>query len=252
MKNWLLSCLLGCTITLVSKAQISLVPAEMAKHLPSASAVVKDSSGRRHHYDDWTYLMATGRYNLSTNGKIKEDETYPEYLLYSKFDAEGNPVVTEAMKRHRPAESEQFHAGDVFKPFNEKDITGQRFDLRKPTGKVYVINFWFINCEPCRNEMFTLNKLVEQYKDNKDVVFIAIGLDRASDIKDFLKKTPFNYHIIDYARSLAESYGVHLYPTHVVVNKEGKVVYSCVAAPAANPYWIIKTVDEALQSLVTQ
>jgi thiol-disulfide isomerase/thioredoxin len=95
------------------------------------------------------------------------------------------------MKRRKPAESEQFHLGDDFKPFNERDINNENLTLKKMKGKVFVINFWFIGCPPCCKEIPELNTLVDHYKDNKDVVFIAICLDQADAIGSFIKVIPF-------------------------------------------------------------
>jgi thiol-disulfide isomerase/thioredoxin len=230
----------------ICHAQISLVSPAMAKILPGEWAVVRDSTGHQYTYDEWTRLMASGRYNLRGAGHKKPGDEHQEYLIYSMYTPDGHRIITEAMKKRKPAESEQFHAGDVFKPFNERDINGQKFDLKKDKGKVYVINFWFINCPPCRAEIPDLNDIVEKYKDNKDVVFIAICLDDADRINTFLKLYPFNYHIIDNGRYIAEKYGVHLYPTNLVVNREGKVAYSSVSNQSSNQYWISKTIDEAL------
>ncbi|RKR85618.1 thiol-disulfide isomerase/thioredoxin [Mucilaginibacter gracilis] len=233
------------------------------------NTVVKDTAGKQYGYQEWSAMMRTGKYIIKQAGIKKGTDGKPEYVLVPLFDANGQPIdrKTKTQVRYitaprpqstdpskpnfvepaKPNESTQFHPGDIFKPFNEKDIYGEKFDLKKMKGKVLVINFWFIGCPPCRAEIPDLNKLVEHYKDNKDVVFLAVCLDEKYDIKEFIKTTPFNYHIIDDGRFVAEKYGVKLYPTNVVVNKDGKVVFSSVSFQYANPYWLTKTIDEALQ-----
>ncbi len=246
MKKLTLFLLLLIAGRFATHAQISLVSPAMAKILPGEWAVVRDSTGHQYTYDEWTRMMASGQFNLRGAGRKHPGDEHQEYLIYSMFTPDGHRIITESMKKRKPAESEQFHTGDVFKPFNERDITGQKFDLKKDKGKVYVINFWFINCPPCRAEIPDLNDIVEKYKDNKDVVFIAICLDDSERIKTFLKLFPFNYHIIEDGRYIAGRYGVHLYPTNLVVNREGKVAYSSVSNQSSNEYWISKTIDEAL------
>jgi thiol-disulfide isomerase/thioredoxin len=250
MKKLVLISALTFMVAHFAVAQISLVPASMAKILPGEWAVVKDSSGHQYTYDEWTRMMASRRYNLKGAGRKNPTDEHQEYLIYSLYDANGQRVITEAMKQRKPAESLQFHVGDAFKPFNDKDINGEKFDLKKMAGKVFVINFWFVGCPPCRAEIPDLNGIVEHYKDNKDVVFIAVCLDDADRIRQYIAINPFYYHIIDNGRYISEKYGVHLYPTNLVVNKEGRVAFSSVSNQSSNAYWITKTIDEALQEQV--
>jgi len=251
MKKLLLIIGLLAGFNQVSHAQISLVPPAMAKILPGEWAVVRDSTGHQYTYDEWTRMIANRKYNLKGAGRRHPTDEHQEYLIYPLVTADGRHIVTEAMTLRRPKESDQFHAGDVFKPFKEKDIDGEKFDMKKMAGKVWVINFWFIGCPPCRAEIPDLNSVADHYKDNKDVVFIAFCLDESSAIRNFLKYIPYNYHIVDDCKYISERYGVHLYPTNVIVNREGKVVYSSVGGVASNPYWMTKTIDEALQAQPT-
>jgi thiol-disulfide isomerase/thioredoxin len=232
-----------------SYAQVRIPPVSsghLPDNLPDETAVVKDSTGKRYDYETWTSMMATHRFSIRANGRKKQGDKYPEYLLYPLFDMDGHRIYTAAMKRTRPKESEQFHVGDVFKGFNEKAIDGMKFNLKKDLGKVYVINFWFIGCPPCREEIPDLNDIVEQYKNNKDVIFISICLDREEAIRDYMKINPLNYHIVDDGRSIASKYDLHTYPTNLVVGRDGKIIYSSVGGSASNPYWISKTIGEAV------
>ena len=44
-------------------------------------------------------------------------------------------------------------------------------------------------------------------------------------LKTFLKKNRFKYHVVPSASRITESYGVSGFPTHIVVNREGEMVY---------------------------
>jgi len=56
--------------------------------------------------------------------------------------------------------------------FSVKDMDGKSFELSELKGKVVVINFWFVNCKPCVDEMPGLNKIVEKFKNNQNVIFL--------------------------------------------------------------------------------
>src|SRR5690242_5334892 len=116
MKKILLILWLSTGVSFLSYAQISLVPASLAKHLPDETAVVKDSTGKQYSYDSWTALIASRRYSIKPNGRKNQGDKYPEFLLYPLYTADGQRIITEGMKQHKPAESEQFKTGDIFKP----------------------------------------------------------------------------------------------------------------------------------------
>jgi peroxiredoxin len=109
------------------------------------------------------------------------------------------------------------------KAFKAESLDGKPYDLSTLRGKVVVVNFWFIGCAPCRVEMPGLNQLVAEFKD-KDVVFLALALDSADDLRKFLKTTAFNYTVIADAEGISRSYEVSAFPTHVVIDKKGQIM----------------------------
>jgi peroxiredoxin len=130
--------------------------------------------------------------------------------------------------------------------FKTRDINGNKIDLKALEGKIVVLNFWFVNCSPCRMEIPDLNKMVDSFKTNNKIVFIAIALDDRSILKSFLEKTPFNYNIIDGGKFIADKYGIRSYPTHVVIDTEGKVYFHTSGLSTNTVYWLSKTIKELL------
>ena len=109
-------------------------------------------------------------------------------------------------------------------PFSVRDLENNSFALEELRGKTVVLNFWFVQCRPCVQEMPELNELVQEYQDKK-VVFLAFALNGNAELEQFLKKKDFNYQIIPDARVVAEQYSVEGFPTHIIIDKAGKVVY---------------------------
>ncbi len=93
--------------------------------------------------------------------------------------------------------------------------------------------------------------MVASFKDNKDVIFIGIALDGKYELQEFLKAFPFDYNIIDNGRNLAASYRVNSFPTHVVIDRDGKIKFHTAGLARNTVYWIKKSVDEALAKPVT-
>jgi peroxiredoxin len=108
--------------------------------------------------------------------------------------------------------------------FDVKDLNENTFELGALKGKVVVLNFWFVECKPCVSEIPELNELVQDFQ-KQEVVFIALGLNKAEQMKKFLKKTPFKYHVVPDAIEVATKFGVDGFPTSVVIDQNGVVRY---------------------------
>lgn len=107
-------------------------------------------------------------------------------------------------------------------PFELQNISGETVKNDDLSGKYVVVNFWFVGCKPCIQEMPMLNKLVQKYT-KKGVLFIAPSLDSKSSVTKMLQKRAFEYQILTDAESLAKDMGLSSYPTHLIIDKEGNI-----------------------------
>ena len=281
MKRYFLLLMLATAISAGAQAQTQVTrvrpgAAATAPKMADEHSIVKDSSGKVLPYEEWHNLLITGNYGLRSIGA---DPTYTLFKLSPKQKEERDkrvaalreeqapakpavsdplaPIVTpssapaptqEEMMAQLPPprESGFFVNGEKPKSFRAYDIAGKRVELKDLAGKVVVLNFWFIGCPPCRAEIPELNKIAAQYADDHNVVFVAIGLDPRADIKDFIKQMPYNYRLIANGSESAGIYGVHLYPTNVVIDKGGIVRFNASGYGSNTPYWIKKTISESL------
>ncbi|MFT3743097.1 MAG: TlpA disulfide reductase family protein [Pyrinomonadaceae bacterium] len=117
--------------------------------------------------------------------------------------------------------------------FVESTMDGTRVDIEKLRGKVVVLNLWFINCPNCIEEIKLLNALVDEYKGNSDVVFLAPAASKKAELQKFLAKNPFKYQVIpDAAITILSKFGKPdkdgnlsvPFPMHFVLDREGKIV----------------------------
>ena len=210
------------------------------------NAVVKDDSGVLLPYPIWQKMLQDGNYNLQRGTEAGT------YVLH-KLNTGEKTILAEkrrelAAKLPKPRPADAFIEGKTFKGEKFTAINGNKFDLRKPDGKVYVLNFWFINCPPCKREIPELNELVAKYRENKDVVFIAIALDAERDLVDFLKNMPFDYQVVDDGRYYATKYDVKSYPTHLVIGKDGLIKFSTMGLAPNTVFWIDKSITEQFKA----
>ncbi|KRD12972.1 redoxin [Flavobacterium sp. Root901] len=114
--------------------------------------------------------------------------------------------------------------GTVFPPFSFKDLDGNLVTNESMKGKIIVIKCWYIHCTPCIREFPQVNKLTDEYKDRKDIVFISLAEDSSDQLKAFLARKPLSYSVIpDMKAYMNESLQLNSFPTHFILNKEGLI-----------------------------
>ena len=107
---------------------------------------------------------------------------------------------------------------------------GKTVNTQEWQGKVLVVNFWASWCPPCVEEMPALDKLQQEFLQ-QNVLFVGIGIDSPSNIREFLSKTPVSYPIViggldgsNLSKQLGNSQGA--LPYTIIINAKGKASYS--------------------------
>ena len=126
------------------------------------------------------------------------------------------------------------------------DLSGKPVALSSLRGKVLVLNFWYVACEPCQTEMPALEKtyLAEQANG-----FEIIGIDTAdssSDIITFTKRLGVTYPILrDTDLSAVDAYGVTGTPTSYLIDQRG-VIRDRILGPV-NQSSLAKEIDSLVK-----
>lgn len=98
--------------------------------------------------------------------------------------------------------------------------------LSEYKNKVVLVEFWISFCGYCIAAVPKLNFLEEKYK-NKDFKLVAINANDTKDIvQKFAKNNQAKFQILYGGKASAESYGADGFPTVVLIDKTGKVIYS--------------------------
>jgi thiol-disulfide isomerase/thioredoxin len=173
----------------------------------------------------------------------KKDNT--EFVIYRISDEEYEKAI-ETMPK--PKESNFFRTGGRFSHFKTTDIDGNIINTKSLTGKIIVLNFWFIDCQPCRMEMPELSKLADTYKSDSSIVFLAIALDKKYEIEQFLKSFRFGYTIIDNGRFITDQFRINSYPTNVIVDQNGKVYFHSTGLSTSTVHWLKRSIEQLKNS----
>jgi len=106
------------------------------------------------------------------------------------------------------------------------DLTDQPQALQRYRGRPLLVNFWATWCAPCVKEMPALDALASRFPG---VQFIGIGIDTATNMRDFAAKVPVAYPLLvagyegtDILRALGNSAGG--LPFTVLFDANGKRV----------------------------
>ncbi|MBX7169911.1 MAG: redoxin domain-containing protein [Pyrinomonadaceae bacterium] len=112
--------------------------------------------------------------------------------------------------------------------FNLQTIEGKPFSSEELKGKVAVINFWGTWCAPCVAEMPDFQKLVDKYKNDKDVVILTMDSnDELADVKKFMVDKKYNFPVLigdTYTGNIMFNSSI-AFPTTLFVGKTGKIEF---------------------------
>ena len=107
------------------------------------------------------------------------------------------------------------------------DLEGKAIDLKAMKGRVLVVNFWATWCEPCRDEMPSLERLRGKLAGKPfDVITVNFG-ESAERVAQFLGKEKVTLPVmLDTQKETAKDWGVGGLPMTFLVDATGRVRYS--------------------------
>ena len=112
--------------------------------------------------------------------------------------------------------------------FTGATLKGKEVSLVHLKGKIVVINFWFVGCPPCEEEMPLLNKLKDQYKGNSDIVFLSFATTSKEKVQQYMLKQQFKYETVPGAGEIANNYNVSAFPSNFIIDKQGIVRFTSI------------------------
>lgn len=177
------------------------------------------------------------------------------YLVAAVVVATGLTLI--ALSGHRGAritvnsgESEApVAAGSQAANFTLEKLDGTTVSLASLRGKVVFLNVWATWCEPCREEMPSMETLYDDFKNNKDFVMLAASQDtkgRAA-VAPYVAKNGYRFTILlDPENKISETYDVSGVPETFIIDRKGQIVAHHMGAFD----WSRPDVRDALQQLL--
>jgi thiol-disulfide isomerase/thioredoxin len=132
-------------------------------------------------------------------------------------------------------------------PIELRTLDGRPLVLAALRGKVVVVNFWATWCEPCVDEMPSMQRLYERLAGEPFEIFAVNFQESEPRIRAFLGKVPVTFSILrDTDGSVVREWKVRIFPSSFVVDAEGALRYVLVGAID----WSNPEVEKTLRSLL--
>jgi peroxiredoxin len=110
--------------------------------------------------------------------------------------------------------------------FAVPDLAGQAVRLSGLRGRVVLLNLWTTWCPPCREEMPSMERLYQRFKD-RGFVLLAASQDEggAAVVEPFVRQLGLTFPVlIDPEHQIGDRYQVWGYPESFLIDREGRVV----------------------------
>jgi peroxiredoxin len=133
--------------------------------------------------------------------------------------------------------------GDVAPSFALTTDSGLRITPASFGGRVLVLNFWATWCEPCVEEVPSLNQFQRATRD-AGVVVLGVSVDKNEKLyKKFVTRFNVTFQTSrDPESNVSASYGTFKIPETYIIDKSGKVVQKIIGARNWNDPEIINYV----------
>ena len=115
-------------------------------------------------------------------------------------------------------------SGGKTPPLKLADAKGHELNLAQYRGRTVVVNFWATWCEPCREEMPSLERLRTRMGE-KRIEVLAVNVGEAPErVARFTREVPVSFPIVfDREGTTAKAWKVRGYPTSFVVGPDGRI-----------------------------
>ncbi len=146
-------------------------------------------------------------------------------LLITCCPAAGQAAPLKVADPYAALEVQRPHVRLPAPDFTLPSLDGRRVSLADFRGKVVLLNFWATWCQPCREEMPSLQALWESYRD-RSFAILAVAADRGSlrPVKKFADRHGLDFPVLlDADGRVRGRYEVYALPMSYLIGRDGRI-----------------------------
>jgi peroxiredoxin len=114
-------------------------------------------------------------------------------------------------------------------PLELRDTAGKVHRLADYRGQVVLVNFWATWCEPCRDEMPSMQKLRERLAGKPFAILAVNHGESAAQVDAFLKKLPLEFTVLlDPFNEVTRVWKPRILPASYLIGRDGRLRYTVV------------------------
>ena len=145
------------------------------------------------------------------------DDGLGEYVLHTYDEVTASPAKSNAARNASAKEPFEFTLRRV--------PDGSSLPLANEKGKILVVNFWATWCGPCRALEPVFDRVAMDFQQNHGVLFLAADCDEDETLVPPYVKEVKPQTTVVFADGLDRLFAVNSFPTVVIIDREGKIVY---------------------------
>ncbi|MBI5183045.1 MAG: TlpA family protein disulfide reductase [Nitrospinae bacterium] len=114
--------------------------------------------------------------------------------------------------------------------FTLPDIKENNVTLSELRGKVVFLNFWATWCVVCREDLPSMERLYQRFKDD-DFEMLTINIDKSgrSGVESYMKELGLTFPVlIDSGGKVSRMYQITGVPETFIIGKNGEIVYKAI------------------------
>jgi thiol-disulfide isomerase/thioredoxin len=187
------------------------------------------------------YLQQAYTANKDMEGSFKD------YLI--KLEIEAKEVAYAALRK-KLINDEPFD-------FSLKNLKGEEVTLSNLKGKTVILDFWATWCGPCTASFPGMQKAVNKYKDDSDVVFLFVNTleygtqeEIKNNIKTFITENNYSFNVLfdrpvkegSRNHAVTQGYAINGIPTKIIIGPDGRIKFKSVGSKRS-PEQLIEELD---------
>lgn len=144
--------------------------------------------------------------------------------------------------------------GTEYLAFSARLLNGDTIDNHNLSGKITLLDFWFMGCKPCLEQSPVINQIYNDLKNDSLFQVYGITFDPPEVLPGFVKEHNIQYPIATVPSSKVShqmNFG-NSFPTYILLDEQGKILHiwkgviSYKKDPPTSDYNLYKTINDAL------